>query len=194
MFDEAFTKNSLTPALALFGAIFGLIGTLLGILNYRLSRKQHSVRVSVDVKGGGENEIVKGSNGEEVIVPRVRELTIKVVNQSYFAVTVVQAGFVIRPHLVGPAKYFSIDMDKPTRMESRHVESFKCTLSQKAVEHQTRFAQLARNDGHFKLSECSQVFVLLATGERFTGGNKNLAAAKGEIDNLMNRLLPKETA
>lgn len=87
MFDEGFLKTTLTPILAIIGAVFGLIGTALGILNYRLAKQRHRVCLKVEVG----SYLVTSENQFESLTFKV-----KVVNAGYAPVTISEFGLRVR--------------------------------------------------------------------------------------------------
>ena len=87
MFESEFVKATLTPILAIVGSLFGLVGTALGILNYRLSRKRDQVALRVS----GGSRLTTSQNAFESL-----DLQFKIVNAGYAAVTVGEIGLRIK--------------------------------------------------------------------------------------------------
>ncbi|MGD0517853.1 MAG: hypothetical protein ABSA26_09995 [Thermoguttaceae bacterium] len=92
MFGPDFITKTLTPILAIVGAVFGLLGTGLGILNYVLARRKQ--RLCIQLAGrawmykhdsyGIEHEVTH--NGQGIAL----EVIIK--NLSFFDVTITECG------------------------------------------------------------------------------------------------------
>src|SRR5437016_5579540 len=100
MFEDPFVKNTLTPFLAIIGAVFGLVGTCLGVLNYRLTRKRQKVLCRVEAT----NQLTL-SNGK----PESLKLIVKVINSGFIPVTISEIGM-----RVGK-EYLAIDQSNSSR-------------------------------------------------------------------------------
>ena len=87
MFDELFIQETLTPILAIVGAVFGLVGTALGVLNYRLNRRQQKISLRIELE-----HVLTQSNGKFESLC----LRIKVINSSLMPVTVSEIGLRIK--------------------------------------------------------------------------------------------------
>lgn len=95
MFENEFVQFTLTPILAIVGAVFGSIGTVLGVLNYRLRRKQTTIDLQLTV-----TPHLRISSG----VLEALFLEIKVANTGFTAATVTEFGFVINRKWLGKEK------------------------------------------------------------------------------------------
>lgn len=172
MFDDAFVKNTLTPMLAIIGAVLGAAGTGLGILNYRLQRRNQSVRARLNVSAFctySDNKL------DELA------LNLKVVNESGFEITVQGAGVFLesrwykRPEICFFLPTGSGGKDRwPVRVASRHAESIKVAMSKNWV-----FG--SNVDTAQTIKRASGLFVEMADGKRLTCPNADLSKFKETV-------------
>lgn len=181
MFDEEFLTTTLTPLLAIAGAMLGLIGTALGILNLLLNRKPH--RFDVDVKvSGGKRFGVENAIGRHVLECDEMHLTFTVTNHSYFPITVARLGVALRHGFWGRSLIdlpFSPEGD--TRIEPRSAAKFVAGASCNDKLTCTSLFALCRKSRKASLAVRS-AFVTLATGQTFHGDGNGAARVLANIE------------
>lgn len=183
MFESDFIQKTLTPTLAIIGALFGLIGTLLGILNYRLSRK----RDRIDLRVSGMSRLTLSNKNFESV-----DLEIKIVNAGYVAVTIGKVGLQIK---LGHFRYKDapLDPEAPANIATRpdivpkRIEPHDEVVIRKRL---TRVAFFKLVKETFPLIEqANAVYVVTSTGKRFYAKGPFLerfvATAKENAANLI---------
>lgn len=85
MFDSEFIRGTLTPILAIAGTVFGLIGTVIGIFNLWVSWRDRRIKVTLEYQIG-ELQLITGCLSTQIHV--------RMINHSYFDVTVSDVGIV----------------------------------------------------------------------------------------------------
>lgn len=180
LFQTDFVKDTLTPILAIIGAVFGLIGTGIGLWNLWLNRKAHReqfvIALSTITVWSQNPKQPKEKHFDEVIY------TIKIVNRSYFPVTVDQVGLTIGDWWNPWKSYIPLNLELPVRVGSRdHVSLTFCVNDGTLRAHIDNGAYhrrlFADNREMFPdLSRVSQVYILTTTGHYFRGAEKELVA------------------
>ena len=185
MFDSQFVQNTLTPILAIIGACTGITGTVLGIWNWWLNRKSHKLDIRVVVERGGEDELVKTAEGDKLI-PRRRDLNIRVINHSYFPVTFSEVGVVMKKSFFSRRNYYPLRF-KPSnekaekRIDARHSEVFTFSVGRKSEKDNTLIYQLV-NASDFPNLDCAVgAYTVLATSHRFKGGRRQIRQVVAEM-------------
>jgi hypothetical protein len=155
MFDEPFVKNTLTPLLALVGAFFGLLGTGIGLFNLYLSWRSHWVRVHLSWR-------CERCTPERDDVYYATHLLI--VNNSYFPITVREAGFVITNSWFGPKRFLPCYCASKPRIDARDgFESLVCV----GAERIANYGWAGGFTSSERIKGSRQVYVSLVDGRRF---------------------------
>ena len=177
MFQSDFVQTTLTPILAMVGALFGVIGTAIGIWNLWLASKTHRVNLKIEAIGGGESYIVK-TDGKDERQAMVRNLTIKVFNNSYFPVTVTEVGFVMKHPSEGlklfPLRFGSRDTPQQRRIDARDTASFTFTVMRNSKPGSSQIHLLLVADDYPATRFAVQVYARLSTGHVAKGGTTDL--------------------
>jgi hypothetical protein len=164
---ETFEKI-ITPALAIFGAIFGLAGTIFGLINLRLTYKTHKVKI--EIKPMRASCVTHGDAG---VISKVEivDLGIEVYNHSYFDVTVVEFGLVVRDAKDGKRSDF------PIWKENYRISARDMKVLSKRYNHGD-FNKMFTEAYVNKICNAEKGYIRLATGQRFQGYDKRLDSFK----------------
>jgi hypothetical protein len=161
MFDDAFARDTLTLILAIAGAVFGTIGTALGILNYLLQRRSHKLNLNIEITP--YRELSNGKN-------EVLALDVRIVNRSYFDVTISEIGICLPRRAFSRSERAPLftghdhgpDKKLPRRIVAR--DEYKLRFPVK----RTWFFKYGETDVE-KLRKASHVYVETSDGKRFYG-------------------------
>lgn len=126
MFDEPFVKNTLTPLLAITGTVLGLVGTILGILTYRLHRRGHKLDLTV-----GPRPYAEYSNDKLEVLG----LSVIVANKSSFDVTISEIGLMLRRRF----SFRTTIVPLYPKYRRQHKKKLPCRIAARD-EHEIRFA------------------------------------------------------
>jgi hypothetical protein len=199
VFDDPFVTSTLTPWLSIIGCVAGLIGTALGVWNLWLTRKAHKLLVCVIVKVQRENEIEE-QNGVEISHPSRRELIIRVINDSYFAITVAEVGLVLKTSFWSRRTYLRLHFGswnarQDRRIEPRHFEDFSLFISRNSVIQGSSTCGLLLQTTSPCIHDSVAAYAELVTRQRFVGGRKEVGPIIREmrtcLDSLAARFPPK---
>ncbi len=178
--DAEFWLKTLTPWAAIVGAVTGAIGLGLGIYNLVLARKSHRVKVVIECSLGGSN-VGKAEGGEPI--PQDRWLTIKIINCSYFPITVDRVGLSIRKRRLARSKLFTVPLRKDVFTKQLRIESRDATEVKLYLGRRSRFEK-SRSFEYLSQHTEEQIvgaFAHLPTGQTFVGGREDARAALREM-------------
>lgn len=169
MFDSGFVRDTLTPLLAILGAVLGLAGTWMGILNYV---RRYRVKLKISAAP------FRQYNGETLTA---FGLDITIVNHSVFAISVKSFGVVLKKPRGRTGRVEAHKNIKyPFQIEARHDRQFRVWLNNE--EEAMGYSDLKRSEVFEQAVAC---YVETATGHRFTGRGKEWKFFKRFGDTLM---------
>jgi hypothetical protein len=123
MFESDFVQFTLTPVLAIIGAVFGLIGTGIGVFSIWLQWRSHATKVTVSYV---LSDVSLSSNclsaSSEIVVS----------NHSSFAITVIEVGLLYKVTWFR-RRYKSYPI-KSTRIDARDVFKFHAYIPPKRTQ------------------------------------------------------------
>lgn len=173
MFDDDFIKTTLTPILAIVGAIFGLIGTGLGVVNFMLTWRSHRVKLKAKASYSQHlshvNELAFGERHFEL---HEMTLIIHAINKSYFELTVDEVGVVIKEAWYKRRGFIPLgaNLRDNGRLESRGSTTFRVGAKCHSTSMRTKLYLLAQNPDK-PLSKIGRgVYFKVVTGNRGIGG------------------------
>jgi hypothetical protein len=182
MFESKFLQTTLTPLLAIIGAIGGIAGTTIGIWNFRLNRKSHKVGAQLRIRRRSYVP-VKNDRGERVYAADEQAIIVEVTNKSYFDVSVRQVGLTLKKGDLARTEFKVLPHTYITgrRIESRGTGEFLIEASCMSPTSQSSlFRMLIGTVPESKYAR--RVFVELDTGERFTGAGDRLSDALRKME------------
>ena len=166
MFDAHFIQETLTPFLAIIGAVFGLIGTGIGLFNLWIAWKSHRTKLRVTVLLSD----VSRSSGYSSAT-----LEIRVVNLSSFPVTIEDVGLCRK---TGFRKTVDVSHQIDiTRLDARDRYSFVAYIA----PENTRTHGWAAGVPLLSAEESDnaiRAYATLSDGTRFTSKSCHVAIAK----------------
>lgn len=171
MFEGPFVQFTLTPILAIVGAVFDLVGTGLGVLNYLLSRRTHRLAMAVDVKIEGRDQ---DSYGDMIPseTPTWLAIRVSIKNLSYFPVTIEEAGVLVPNGKWGtkPAKWKS----ESVRVEARDGTTmhFSAAVPEKAGNGEYAIRKVGASGYEEEFVQAKCFYVKPIGGKMFTGGRQ----------------------
>ncbi len=170
MFESDFVQLTLTPILAVIGAVFGLIGTVMGVLNYRLRKRGQKI----DIRLTPSSILTQVDNRFDSL-----SLEITIANAGLVSVTVSELGLSVGPRF-WRSTLVPLAMDNSTRSHHRP------DLLPARIESQDQLTIRRRvlKDQFFKWSKptfpmihrTKAVYVKTSAGDVFYGKGKGLKA------------------
>jgi len=169
MFESDFVQFTMTPILAIIGAVFGLIGTGIGVFTLWLRWKSHATKVAVSY------ELSDVSASSDCLSA---SSSITVSNHSTFAVTVTEVGIVYKISTF-KLEYKSYPI-KSTRIDARDIQKFHAYIPPRRTEpHGWAGYQVWAED----LEKAIGAYAMLVDGKRIRSNDmsKELAAVRAKI-------------
>lgn len=169
MFESDFVQFTMTPILAIIGAVFGLIGTGIGVFTLWLRWKSHATKVAVSY------ELSDVSSSSDYLSA---SSNITVSNHSTFAVTVTEVGIVYRISKF-KREYKSYPIES-TRIDARDVHKFHAFIPPRRTQpHGWASHQVWAED----LQNAIGAYAMLVDGTKIRSSNmsKELSAIRTKI-------------
>ena len=186
MFDSQFITNTLTPILAIVGAVFGVAGTAIGVWNLWLNRRTH--KLSVKVTARNQVMVRKGERADgKTVRIESHSAVVRVINNSYFPVTVEEIGVVVRRTRFSRAEYIGLPQgigrlgERTFRLDPRSaVDIASDSCCWREGDHTRLFGLLTATEyPSIEFARC--FYAKLVTGQRFRSSTRGIRDLVAEM-------------
>ena len=156
MFEQEFINFTLTPILAIVGAVFGLIGTFVGLFNlwYTFNQNRIRIRVEFDVEGVRRTKMPPKSYSSAMA-------TVNAVNLSTFPITITEVGYCYRNGWF--RKKFIPFEHRSRRIEDRSNSEYRNVFAPERTRSHGWAPPLVTNE---KMVDILYAYILLSDGTK----------------------------